>query len=217
MSNKIKIKEVSYSCFLNCFVLRKNETDETIIAPIKNYSIGGILNNADNSAIFLGNGSGFAFQLLSKYFDFDSISADVTANILKKYEKLINLLEQYKDRLPLIDKPPYKDFPVAQLYNGDYYNDLLSQKIICENKEYRAKILQSEPKEIFENSYKTVIYDEFEDIFSVKESILTEKQAKKLCEIDNVLDFLYDEWLANSIIPSTREDLYCSLLEAVSS
>lgn len=207
----IKIKAAALSCFLDYTVLFYEKNNETIIAPTKNY-IAPLLDNYNDSAIFLGEGSGYAFNLLSASYEFDDMPTNLSKKLKEEYDKLFPVLEKHKEKLPLIIKPPYKGFPSEQFYDGEYYNDLLTHRVVCENKKHKDNLMKSDAVDIISNSYKTVIYDEIEDIFSDADSVLSEDQAKFLCERNNILDFIYEEWITNSIISSTREDLITTIL-----
>ncbi len=85
------------------------------------------------------------------------------------------------------------------------YGELLFRKADQEYKQFINELEGLPPKEIIEKSYEKVIKEDILMIFESAE--LDPNDARALCKKNNILDFVYQEWLDNdcSIMDMLRD------------
>jgi hypothetical protein len=84
----------------------------------------------------------------------------------------------------------------------------LYNKVLEEYSEYKAELLKRPPIEIFDNSYRTVCYNDFLMILE-DEDRWTDEEIDAMLAESNLLDSLYSEWLDCSEM--SFEDMgYCA-------
>lgn len=72
----------------------------------------------------------------------------------------------------------------------------LVNKVDGELNAYKKLLLQMSAEKIMAHSYETVVKEEFCDILKYDtEKYLSEEKIEKLLKIDNLLDYLYQDWL----------------------
>ena len=75
------------------------------------------------------------------------------------------------------------------------YVDLLAEKINREREQFKQEYMNKQPKEVYEDWYKICFYESYYEMLTSDFTNDRMDIIEWLCNFENPLGFLYEEWL----------------------